>query len=146
MKKLRLVCVALVVAMSVAVPARAAQELSPFTLVEPVGALHRQHFYTFSTSFAKYTIRNDGFVEQYGWRKYNFRLKAGLRPNIEWVYFYEFQDDLLLWYGTGNSGYLVRLDQRTRKIKSAHVVKSDFEPPILRDKSLVFSDGTIVPL
>ncbi len=82
-----------------------------------------------------------------GNRKKNFHLpKGGARTKIEWMYLYEYQGDLLLLYRTAGSGYFVRLDEKTRKIKSAHSVSPDFEPPVIRGNSVVFSDGTIVPL
>ena len=148
MKKLALVCLASVVAVATVAPARAAQELSPFTLVQRVGEPHLRYLHMFSTSLGKYTIRHDGFGEVYvGGRKKNFHLtKAGARARIEWVYFCEYEGDLLLLYRAGGSGYLVRLDQKTRKLKAVHVVKYDFEPPVIREKTVVFSDGTVVPL
>jgi hypothetical protein len=101
----------------------------------------------FSTSAGKYTIRSDGFGEVYaGGKKKVFHLKAGSRTRIEWIYFYEYNGDLRLLYRTEGSGHLVRLDQKTRKIKSTHVVNHDFKPPIIREKSVVFSDGTVAPL
>ena len=151
MKNFRFVCVALLVAVSAAGPAfstHAAQEQSPFTLVQRVGEPHLRYLHMFSTSAGKYTIRHDGFGEVYvGNRKKNFHIpKAGARTKIEWVYFYEHEGDLLLLYRTEGSAYFVRLDQKTRKLKDTRAVKSDFEPPVVREKSVIFSDGTIVPL
>jgi hypothetical protein len=149
MKNLRFVCLALGIAVWVgcaATPARA-QEESPFTLVERVAVPDRLYLHMFSTSVGKYTIRHDGFGEVYvGIRKENFHLKRGGRTKIEWMYVYEYNRDLLLLYRTGETGYLVRLDQRTRKIKSATFLDHHFEPPVIRDKAVVFSDGTSVPL
>jgi hypothetical protein len=148
-KNLRFVCVALgiaVLAVCAAASTRAAQEESPFTLVQRVGEPHLRYLHMFSTSAGRYTIRHDGFGEVYvGNRKKNFHLTRP-RAKIEWMYFYEYQGDLLLLYRAGSAGYLVRLDQKTRKIKGAHVVKSDFEPPMIRENSVIFSDGTVVPL
>ena len=154
MKNVRIVCVALgILAWAVCAAAQArvtsaAQELSPFTLVQRVGEPHLRYLHMFSTSAGRYTIRHDGFGEVYvGNRKKNFHLaKGGARTKIEWVYFYEYQGDLLLLYRTGESGYLVRLDEKTRKIKGSHVLKANFEPPIIRENSAIFSDGTIVTL
>lgn len=155
MKNFRFVWVALgIIAWAACAAAQArvtsaAQELSPFTLVQRVGEPHLRYLHMFSTSAGKYTIRHDGFGEVYvaGLRKKNFHLpKDGARTKIEWVYFYEYQGDLLLLYKTGESGYLVRLDEKTRKIKSTRVLKANFEPPIIRDNSAIFSDGTVVPL
>jgi hypothetical protein len=152
-KNFRFVCVALGIvlwalgAVCTAAPARAAQEPSPFTLVQRVGEPHLRYLHMFSTQVGKYTIRHDGFGEVYvGGRKKNFHLKTEARAKIEWVYFYEYQGDLLLLYRAGGSGYLVRLDQKTRKIRGTHIVNHDFEPPLIHEKSIVFSDGTVVPL
>ena len=151
MKNFRFVCAALIIGVCAAVAAQAtlaAQEASPFTLVQRVGEPHLRYLHMFSTSAGKYTIRHDGFGEVYvGNRKKNFHLpKGGARTKIEWLYLYEYQGDLLLLYRTAGSGHLVRLDEKTRKIKSAHVLKPDFEPPVIRDGSAIFSDGTIVSL
>jgi hypothetical protein len=146
-KNLRFVCVALAMAVCAATSARALQELSPFTLVQRVGEPHLRYLHMFSTSVGRYTIRHDGFGEVYvGGRKKNFHLKTDARAKIDWVYFYEYEGDLLLLYRTGGTGYLVRLDQKTRKIKLAHAVNCDFKPPVIREKSAVFDDGTVVPL
>jgi hypothetical protein len=51
-----------------------------------------------------------------------------------------------LLYEAGASGYLLRLDQKTRKIKKASVIDGDFEPPLLKEQSLLFADGMTVPL
>jgi hypothetical protein len=134
-------------AVSVVAPARASQELSPFTLVRRVGEPHLRYLHLFSTSAGKYTIRHDGFGEVYvGNRKKNFHLKTDGRAKIEWVYFYEYEGDLLLFYRTAGSGYFVRLDQKTRKTIRVEAVNHSFSPPVIRDKSAVFDDGTVVPL
>lgn len=147
MKNLGFVCLVLLLAGLAAAPARAAQELSPFTLVQRIGKPHKEYFHLLSTPFGRYTIRHDGFVEIYGGgKKNNFHLKASPKNKIEWVYFYEYEGELLLLYRSGEAGYLVRLDQKTRKIKSTRVVNHDFEPPVIREKSVIFSDGTIVRL
>lgn len=149
MKNLGLVCLALVAGLAVvaAAPARATQEESPFTLVQRVGEPPRLTFHMFSTSFGKFTIRQDGLSEVYrsGTRK-EFQLKVAPRARIARVFFCEYEGDLLLLYDAGGPGYLVRLDQATRKIKRTDTINRDFEPPMIRDKSIVFSDGTVVPL
>ena len=145
MKNLVVVCVGVLVAVSAAVPAypqRTDEEVSPFSLARHIGAFH-----LFSTSAGKYTIRRDGWGEVYiGDRKRNFQVKAGPRERIKRLYYFEYGDDLLLLYEAAASGYVVRLDQKTRKIKKATVIDGDFEPPLLKDQSLIFTDGTIVPL
>ena len=151
MKNYRLVYLALGIAVWAVCPAvslRASQDESPFTLVQRVGEPHKEYFYMFSTSVGKYTIRHNGFGEVYvgGARAKLFQLKTSAKAWIEWMYIYEYEGDLLLLYRTKESGYLVRLDQKKTKIKDTHVVPSDFEAPKIREKSVVFSDGTVVPL
>ena len=146
MKNLRFVCVALAVAVAAA-PVRAAQEVSPFTLVRRVGEPHLRYLHLFSTSLGKYTIRHDGFGEVYiAGRQRNFHLKVEPRAKIEWLYFYEYEGDVLLFYRTAATGYFVRLDQKTRKTKRVNVVNQSLDPPVIREKSAVFDDGTVIPL
>jgi hypothetical protein len=144
-KSLVVICLALAVVVSAPAPAysnRADEEPSPFTLAQHIGAFH-----LFSTSIGKYTISRAGWGEVYvGNRKKNFQVKVGARERIERLYFFEYEGDLLLLYEAGASGYLVRLDQKTRKAKRATAINENFEPPLLKDQSLFFSDGTVVPL
>lgn len=145
MKILVVICLGILVVVSAAAPAypnRAAEELSPFTLARRIGAFH-----LFSTSVGKYTIRHDGWGEVYiRDRKRNFRVNTGARQRIKRLYFLEYEGDLLLLYEAGASGYLLRLDQKTRKVRRATTVTEDFEPPLIKDHAVTFSDGTVVPL
>jgi hypothetical protein len=145
MKNLVVVCLAILVTVSAAAPAYskgADEDVSPFSLARHVGAFH-----IFSTSAGKFTIRHDGWGEVYvGDRKRNFQVKAGARERIKRLYYFEYGGDLLLLYEAAASGYLLRLDQKTRKVKKATVIDGDFEPPVLKNQSLVFTDGTIVAL
>ncbi|HET9478923.1 MAG TPA: hypothetical protein VFO72_06240, partial [Pyrinomonadaceae bacterium] len=110
-------------------------------------ARHIGAFHLFSTSVGKYTISRAGWGEVYvGDRKKNFRVKVGARERIERLYFFEYEGDLLLLYEAGASGYLLRLHQKTRKVRRATSINEDFEPPLVKDQSLTFSDGTVVPL
>ena len=151
MKNFRFVCVALVIGVAAvcaaAVPVWAREELSPFTLAQRVGEPHLRYLHMFSTSLGKYTIRHDGFVEVYiAGRQRNFHLKVEPRVKIEHVYFYEYEGDLLLFYRTARSGYFVRLDQKARKIKRVDAINQSLNPPVIREQSAVFDDGTVVPL
>ena len=146
MKNLVVVCLAVLMAVSAAaVPAyakRADEDVSPFTLAQHIGAFH-----LFSTSAGKYTIRQDGWGEAYmGNRKRNFQVKAGPRERIKRLYYFEYEGDLFLLYEAAASGYFLRLDQKTRKAKKVTVIDGDFEPPLLKEQSLIFADGTIVSL
>ena len=144
MKNLVVVCLGVVFA--AAVPAYA-QAVSPFAPVKRIGEPPRQTFYLLSTSVNKYAIRDDGLGDVLvRVRKIHFQLKAGANSRIERLYFFEYEGDLLLLYEAGASGYLVRLDQETKTIKSTTSIDEAFEPPLLKEQTLIFTDGTVVPL
>lgn len=146
MKNLVVVCLGILVTVSAVVPAYS-QEGSPFARVERIGEPPAQMFYLFSTSVSNYTIRNDGLGDVLvRVRKKNFQLKVGVNKHIERLYFFEYEGDLLLLYEAGASGYLVRFDQKTKTIKSTTAVKEGFEPPLLKEQTLIFTDGTAVRL
>jgi hypothetical protein len=144
------ICLALVVtvcAAAAAHPNGRVEEVSPFAEARRIGELNARHFYLFSTSVGNYTISQNGLGEVYvGNRKKYFTLKVGQRSRLERVYFFEHDGDLLLLYEAGASGYLLRLDQGTRKVRSVTAIAEHFELPLVKDRSVVFSDGTIVPL
>jgi hypothetical protein len=130
-------------------PERAAGE-SQFVLAERSGeaSQNERTFFVFSTSLAKYILRHDGFGEvtsSAGIRRM-FSVKIGARERIERVYSLEYEGDLLLLYQAGETGYLARVSQKTRKMKAVLTVSADFDPPVLKDHRLVFSDGEIVSL
>ena len=145
MKNVVLVCLGVLAVTFTAGPAyskRIDDELSPFTLARHIGAFH-----LFSTSVGKYTISQNGWGEVYiGNRKKNFQVKRGARERIERLYFFEYEGDLLLLYEAGVSGYFVRLDQNTRKPRWTKSIASNFEPPVMKDGSFVFNDGTVISL
>ena len=148
MKNLVVVCLGILVTVSAAAPAYSQrEEVSPFAQVTRVGEPPRQTFYLISTSVNKYVIRDDGFgdIKTRFW-SIQFKLKVSGNSRIERLYYFEHEGDLLLLYEAGASGYFVRLDQKTRKIKSTTEIKEDFEPPLMKEQSLTFSDGTVVPL
>lgn len=149
MKSFFLLCLAMVVIVCAAPAAHPNNDTedSPFAEARRIGELNARHFYLLSTSVGNYTISQYGLGEVYvGNRKKYFNLKVSPRSRLERVYFLEYEGDLLLLYEAGASGYLLRLDQSTRKIKRATALNENFEPPLIRDQSVVFSDGTIVPL
>jgi len=147
-KNLVVVCLGVLVTVSAAVPAYSQrEEVSPFSQVKRIGEPPAQMFYLFSTSVSNYTIRNDGLGDVLvRVRKKNFQLKAGANSHIERLYFFEYEGELLLLYEAGASGYLVRFDQKTKTIKSTTAIKEDFEPPLLKARTLTFTDGTVVSL
>jgi hypothetical protein len=147
-KNLLVVCLAVLVAVSAAAPVYPkCEDESPFALARRIGDPPARAFYLFSTSVGNYTIRHDGMGEVFvRGRKKVFHVKVGVNSRIKRLYFFEYEGDLLLLYEAGASGYLVRLNQTTKKVKSATAINERFEPPTVKDQSVVFSDGTIVPL
>lgn len=148
MKNLVVVCLGVLVTVSAAIPSYSQRkEVSPFSRVERIGDPPAQMFYLFSTSVSNYTIRNDGLGDVLvRVRKKNFQLKVGVNSHIERLYFFEYEGDLLLLYEAGASGYLVRFDQKTKTIGSTKAIDEHFEPPLLKEQTLTFTDGTVVPL
>lgn len=150
MKRFFLFCLALVVtvcAAAAAHPKSGVEEESPFAEARRIGELNARHFYLFSTSVGKYTISQNGLGEVYvGNRKKYFNLKVAPRARLQRVYFFEYAGDLLLLYEAGASGYLLRLDQSTRKVRRVTAINEHFEPPLIKDHALAFTDGTVVPL
>ncbi|MCA1576549.1 MAG: hypothetical protein LC794_04190 [Acidobacteria bacterium] len=150
MKSFLRVCLAMVVvvcAVTAAHPNGGVEDSSPFAEARRIGELNARHFYLLSTSVGNYTISQYGLGEVYvGNRKKYFNLKVSGRSRLERVYFLEYEGDLLLLYEAGVSGYLLRLDQSTRRIKRATAISEKFEPPLIKERSAVFGDGAIVPL
>ena len=149
MKSFFLFCLAMLVIVSATAAARpqGGVEESPFAEARRIGELNARHFYLLSTSVGNYTISQYGLGEVYVRdRKKYFNLKVSPRSRLERVYFLEYEGDLLLLYEAGASGYLLRLDQSTRKIKRVTTVNEHFAPPLINECSVVFHDGTVVPL
>ena len=150
MKSFLGICLAMVVtvcAAAAAHPSGGVEDHSPFAEATRIGELNARHFYLLSTSVGNYTISQYGLAEVYvGNRKKYFNLKVEARSRLERVYFFEYEGDLLLLYEAGASGYFLRLDQSTRKPKRVTAIAEKFEPPLIKDRWVVFSDGTVVPL
>lgn len=149
MKQFVVVCLAILVLLSVvpAYSARADEDLSPFIEAKRIGEPNARCFYLFSTSVGNYTITHAGMGEVFirGRRKV-FHVKVEARRRIERLYYFEYEGDLLLLYEAGESGYFVRMDQKTKKLKATGAIEENFEPPLLKDRRIVFSDGTEVLL
>jgi hypothetical protein len=147
-KNLVVVCLGVLVVVSAAVPAYSQrEEVSPFAQARKIGERPAQTFYLFSTPVNNYTIRHDGVGQvMVKVRKINFHLNVGANSRIERLYFFEHDGELLLLYQAGSSGYFVRFDQKAKMIRSTTAIKKDFEPPLLKDHSLTFTDGRVVPL
>ena len=148
MKNFAVVCLLLLSAVLPVYAQEPTAESSPFALANHIGEPNERTFFLFSTSIGSYALRQDGMGEitsPAGMRKV-FNVKVGPGRRIERVYSYEYQGDVLLLYETTDSGYLVRLGQKTRKVKATISISRDFTPPALKDQHIVFSDGTIVTL
>ena len=150
MTKFVIVCALVVSAVFPAVWAqRRGSDESPFVLAERSGeaSANERTFFVFSTSVARYILRHDGTGEatsRAGLRK-SFYVKVGARERIERVYSLEYEGDLLLLYQAGETGYLARMNQKSRKVRTVSV-NPDFAPPAIKDHRLVFSDGAVVAL
>ena len=149
MKNFVVVCLFLILAAAPVYAQRAVEEASPFMLAEHSGEQNGRSFFVFSTSSASYVLRQDGLGEvtypPAGLRKV-FSLKAGPKARIDRVYTFEYEGDLLLLYEASEAGYLVRLNQKTRKLKGMVTVSHDFTAPAIKDHRVLFSDGAIVSL
>ena len=152
MKQFLMVCLLLVGAAFPLASARAqrtADEVSPFVLADRFGeaSARERTFFLFSTSVAKYILRHDGTGEatsRAGIRR-SIYLKVGAGERIERVYSLEYQGELLLLYQAGDSGYLARMNQSSRKVRTVSV-DADFMPPTIKDHRLIFSNGAVVTL
>ena len=75
-------------------------------------------FFMFSTSSGNYVIRYDGLGEIGTPGKHlQFLLKVGMTGRVKRMYFQEYQGDLLLSFAVGQTGYVRRMNQQTRKMR-----------------------------
>jgi len=122
---------------------------SPFVVAERFGeaSARERTFFLFSTSVAKYILRHDGTGEatSHAGIRRSFYLKVGVRERIERVYSLEYEGDLLLLYQAGDAGYVARINQKSRKVRTV-TIDPNFSPPTIKDHRLVFSDGAVVSL
>jgi hypothetical protein len=110
-----------------------------------IGAASETSFFTFSTSVGNYTLRHDGFCEvSVKGKRPTFWLKVGRRA--ERVYFYEYEGDLvLLSEGSDKTGYLSRVNQRTRKTRWVTPVKgSNIGPPRVEGDTAYFGAADVL--
>lgn len=126
MKLLAVICLVILTFSGTHRPAQATIEATfnggSFEQAWRLGKGKQRAFFRFSTSMGKYVIRHDGLGEVASRRRGTlFHLKLGMAGRIERVYFYEYQDDLLMLYEVSDGrevlGYVVRLDQLTRKTR-----------------------------
>jgi hypothetical protein len=143
MKNVVVVCLMLVSLASSSSPSS-----ETFTLANRIGEPNKSAFFLFSTSAGKYTIRHDGLSEvslPKEIRRRYFQLKVGAKGRVERVYFHEHEGDLLLLYDvTGQGSYLVRIEQKTRKLRWLTPVTNISEPdqaPLIKGDVVII--GTI---
>ena len=153
MKRFVKVCLLLVLSGVVTAPSICAQRAlageSPFVPAERFGeaSARERTFFLVSTSLAKYILRHDGTGEatsRAGLRR-SFYLKVASGERIERVYSLEYEGDLVLLYQAGDTGYVARMNQRSRKVRTV-IIDPNFTPPTIKDHHLVFSDGALVAL
>ena len=83
-----------------------------------IGEAHERAFFLFSTTVGQYIVRHDGMGEvSINARRRVFTLKLG-KGRLEQVYFSEYQGDVVLVYKVSSGmGYVLRMNQRTRKTR-----------------------------
>ena len=99
----------------------AANDEGAFEPARCVPDISKPSFFIFSTSFGRYTIRNDGMGELgANGRRRPFYLSEKIRlvGRLKRMYFREHQGDLLLLYEvTGGKVYLARMIQESKKVR-----------------------------
>jgi outer membrane protein assembly factor BamB len=95
----------------------------PLVRVDRIGEATARSFFVFSTSMRNYAIRHDGHGESWSTNtmRKNFDLRMGGAGRLERLYFVEYESDLILEYEVtdqrGDWGYVLRMDQKTMKLK-----------------------------
>ena len=75
-------------------------------------------FFLFSSSYGNYVIRHDGLGEVgIPGRNLQFYLTTGMTGRVERMYYREYEGDLLLSFEVGETGYVRRMNQQTRKMR-----------------------------
>ena len=114
MKIVVLICVLMVTG---AAAQDAVVQTDAFAEANRLGEAPAQSFFLFSTSYGSYIIRHDGLSEVgIPGKNLKFLLKVGMTGRVERMYFLEYQGDLLLSFAAGKTGYVRRMNQRTRKM------------------------------
>lgn len=144
MKKLLVVCLAVLVLSTVALGAEA------FALADRVGEPGERSFFLFSTSAGNYVVRHDGmgeFSSPKGMRRV-FRLNV--KGRIDQVYFLEHEGDVFICYEVNETTFVVRMEQTKRKIRWTASLGARGAPRIEGDSVVINSvkihkgDGIVV--
>ena len=133
MKKLLVVCLAVLVFATVALGAET------FALADRVGEPGERSFFLFSTSARNYIVRHDGmgeFSSPKGMRRV-FRLSV--KGRIEQVYFLEHDGDLFILYEVNDGAILVRMEQKKRMVRWTAQIADRGVPAIEGDYVVVNS-------
>ena len=133
MKRLLVVCLAVLVFATVAVGAET------FALADRVGEPGERSFFLFSTSAGNYIVRHDGmgeFSSPKGMRRV-FRLSV--KGRIEQVYFLEHDGDVFILYEVNEAAMLVRMEQKKRTVRWSTPVAERGVPVIEGDYVVVNS-------
>ncbi len=150
MKKIVLVCLAVLIVWSAATGASSILKPEAFALADRIGEPNARSFFLLSTSAGNYTIRQDGmgeFTSPRGLRRV-FYLKLGVKGRIERVHFLEHERDLfmLLEVHDTNSewSYLVRMEQQKRKPRWVTSLPSgDVQEPIIQGDFVIIKNVEI---
>src|SRR5215217_5005316 len=136
MKKLLVVCLAMLVFSTVALGAET------FALADRVGEPGERSFFLFSTSAGNYIVRHDGlgeFTSPKGMRR-SFSLRV--KGRIEQIYFLEHEGDVFICYEVSDATFVVRMEQTKRKIRwSAQV--TDKGVPVIEGDYVVVNSAQI---
>ena len=89
-----------------------------FAEANRVGEPPQVTFFMFSTSYGNYVISQYGLGEVGTPRRnLQFLLKVGMTGRVKRMYFQEYEGDLLLSFEVGDTGYVRRMNQQTRKMR-----------------------------
>ena len=89
-----------------------------FAEANRVGERPQVTFFMFSTSYGNYVISQYGLGEVGTPRRnLQFLLKVGMTGRVKRMYFQEYEGDLLLSFEVGDTGYVRRMNQQTRKMR-----------------------------
>ena len=144
MKKLLVVCLAVLVLSTVALGAEA------FALADRVGEPGERSFFLFSTSAGNYVVRHDGmgeFSSPKGMRRV-FRLNV--KGRIDQVYFLEHEGDVFICYEVNETTFVVRMEQTKRKIRwiaslgARGVPRIDGDSVVVNNTRIRKSDGAVL--
>jgi len=133
MKKLLVVCLAVLVFSTVALGAET------FALADRVGEPGERSFFLFSTSAGNYIVRHDGmgeFSSPKGMRRV-FRL--GVKGRIEQIYFLEHEGDVFILYEVNEAAILVRMEQNKRTVRWSAQIADRGVPAIEGDYVIINS-------